>query len=157
MQPPRPTTTGMNGAMSTNKRLLIISLLLVIIAFMAYSQVTHCDFVSLDDDEYVAKNGNIQDGLTVEGIIWAFTTDHASNWRPLTWISHMADVQLFGLCCQARSHSLPRPAPLLCLRLDGETYARHPPVCPAPSRLLAPSALRAKETISGGPETLFQR
>ena len=83
---------------STKKRLLIISLLLTIAAFMAFWQVTHCDFInSFDDTEYVTDNRHVQDGLTVEGIAWAFTTGHAANWHPLTWISHMADVQLFGL------------------------------------------------------------
>jgi Tfp pilus assembly protein PilF len=83
--------------MSTKKPLLIISLLLSIIAFMAYRQVTHCAFINFDDTEYVTDNRHIQDGLTVKGITWAFTTGYASNWHPLTWISHMADVQLFGL------------------------------------------------------------
>ncbi len=83
--------------MSTKKPLLIISLLLSIITFMAYWQVTHCDFTTFDDPMYVTENSHIQDGLTVEGIIWAFTTGHAADWQPLTCISHMADVQLFGL------------------------------------------------------------
>ena len=83
--------------MSTKKPLLIISLLLSIIAFMAYRQVTHCAFINFDDTGYVTDNRHIQDGLTVKGITWAFTTGYASNWHPLTWISHMADVQLFGL------------------------------------------------------------
>ncbi|MGD0230520.1 MAG: tetratricopeptide repeat protein [Syntrophorhabdales bacterium] len=83
--------------MPTKKRLVIISLLLVIAALMAFWQVTHCAFINLDDDEYVTDNRHIQDGLTVEGVIWAFTTGHAGNWHPLTWVSHMADVQLFGL------------------------------------------------------------
>ena len=60
------------------------------------------------------------------------------------------------LCCPARAHALPHPTPLLCLRLDGETYARHPSLCPAPSGLLASSALGAEETTSGSPETLIQ-
>ncbi|MGD0235672.1 MAG: tetratricopeptide repeat protein [Syntrophorhabdales bacterium] len=84
-------------ARSTKKRLLIVSLLLIIAAFTAFWQVTHSDFITLDDTEYVTENGHIQDGLTVEGILWAFTTGHAANWHPLTWISHMVDVQLFGL------------------------------------------------------------
>ncbi len=83
--------------MSTKKPLLIISLLLTIAAFMAYRQVTHCAFINFDDAEYVTENRHVQDGLTVKGIAWAFTTGYASNWHPLTWISHMVDVQLFGL------------------------------------------------------------
>jgi len=39
----------------------------------------------------------VENGLTWAGIKWAFTTGHASNWHPLTWISHMADCQLAGL------------------------------------------------------------
>ncbi len=83
--------------MSTKKRLLIISLLLIIAAFTAFWQVTHSDFITLDDTAYVTENTHVQDGLTVEGILWAFTTGHAGYWHPLTWISHMVDVQLFGL------------------------------------------------------------
>ena len=83
--------------MSTKKRLLIISLFLTIAVFMAFWQVTRCDFTTFDDTKYVTENSHVQDGLSVEGITWAFTTGHASNWHPLTWISHMVDVQLFGL------------------------------------------------------------
>jgi len=54
-------------------------------------------FVNLDDPQYVYQNDEVSHGLTLEGIGWAFTTFHASNWHPLTWISHMIDVQLFGL------------------------------------------------------------
>ena len=91
-------------AMSTKKRLLIISLFLVIAGFMAFWQVTHCDFTNFDDTEYVTDNRHVRDGLTVEGIAWAFTTGHAANWHPLTWISHMMDAQLFVL--QPRWHHL---------------------------------------------------
>jgi uncharacterized membrane protein YqjE len=83
--------------MATKKRLLIICLLLIIATFMAFWQVTRCDFTNFDDPEYVTDNGQVQDGLTVEGILWACTTGHAANWHPLTWISHMVDVELFGL------------------------------------------------------------
>ncbi len=95
-EPPLPSTPG-RSAMSTDKRLLIVSLLLTMAAFVAFWQVTHCDFVSFDDDLYVTGNRHVQDGLTAEGIGWAFTTGHAANWHPLTWISHMIDAQLFGL------------------------------------------------------------
>ena len=43
------------------------------------------------------KNPQVDDGLTIEGIAWAFTSRHASNWHPLTWLSHMLDCQLYGL------------------------------------------------------------
>ena len=56
----------------------------------------HHEFVAFDDPLYVTGNRQVQSGLTWQGIRWAFTTSHAGNWHPLTWLSHMADVQFFG-------------------------------------------------------------
>jgi tetratricopeptide (TPR) repeat protein len=53
---------------------------------------------------YVSENGNIQSGLTIEGIQWAFLSGYAANWHPLTWISHMLDIEFFG--SQPRWHHL---------------------------------------------------
>lgn len=55
------------------------------------------DFINYDDPTYVTANDVVKQGLSWEGFKWAFTTGHASNWHPLTWLSHMADVTLFGL------------------------------------------------------------
>jgi hypothetical protein len=49
-----------------------------------------------DDDEYVYVNTHVLGGLTASGVRWAVTAYHAANWHPLTWISHMTDVQFFG-------------------------------------------------------------
>ena len=76
---------------------LIICLFLVAVTLMVYLQSTNHDFVSYDDVSYVTENPNIKAGLTLEGIIWAFTSGHAANWHPLTWISHMLDCELYGL------------------------------------------------------------
>jgi Flp pilus assembly protein TadD len=83
--------------MPKNKQILIIYLFLTAALLMVFWQVNHCDFVNYDDTLYVTKNNYVQSGITTEGIRWAFTTGHATNWHPLTWISHMLDVQLFGL------------------------------------------------------------
>jgi Tfp pilus assembly protein PilF len=69
-----------------------------------FYQVCTYDFVDYDDPDYVYKNPNIQAGITPEAIKWAFSTGHASNWHPLTWLSHMLDWQLFGP--KARGHHL---------------------------------------------------
>jgi Flp pilus assembly protein TadD len=53
--------------------------------------------VNFDDGKYILENPHVRTGLTAEGFIWAFTSSYASNWHPLTWLSHMLDVQLFGL------------------------------------------------------------
>jgi len=54
-------------------------------------------FIEYDDQDYVTANAQVQRGLSWEGVAWAFQTGHAANWHPLTWLSHMLDVQLFGL------------------------------------------------------------
>jgi tetratricopeptide (TPR) repeat protein len=72
-------------------------LLLALATLVIYLPVTQHDFLSYDDDDYVTNNRVVQDGLTLAGIRWAFTTFHAANWHPLTWLSHMTDCELFQL------------------------------------------------------------
>jgi len=55
------------------------------------------DFINADDDLYVSENPAIQAGITLNGLAWAFTTGHCSNWHPLTWLSYMLDCQIFGV------------------------------------------------------------
>ena len=86
----------MKRSMSEKKTLPIL-LFLTVVTLLAFWQVSHNEFISFDDDLYITNNGLIQNGITIEGIRWAFTTYHAYNWHPLTWISHMLDCQLFGL------------------------------------------------------------
>ena len=76
---------------------LWICLLLVFFTLGLYFQVGTFDFINYDTPTYVYENSYVQDGLTARGIKWAFTTLHFSNWHPLTWLSHMLDVQLYGL------------------------------------------------------------
>jgi len=75
---------------------LIICLFLVLITLTCYWQIKNHDFINYDDDVYVTENHNVQNGLTFESLSWAFTTNHGSNWHPLTWVSHMLDIELFG-------------------------------------------------------------
>jgi len=76
---------------------LYICVALVLVTLAVYLQAAHFDFVNYDDPVYVTDNPHVRAGLTWDGVIWAFTTFHAANWSPLTWLSHMLDVQLFGL------------------------------------------------------------
>jgi Flp pilus assembly protein TadD len=76
---------------------LWISIGLIALNIAIYAPVAHHDFVNFDDDDYVTNNDVVGRGLTWNGISWALTTAHASNWHPLTWISHMLDVQLYGM------------------------------------------------------------
>jgi len=73
------------------------ALLLAALTLLVYAQTWRHGFVIIDDGTYVYNNPWVRQGLTIEGVSWAFTTFHASNWHPLTWLSHMLDVELFGL------------------------------------------------------------
>jgi tetratricopeptide (TPR) repeat protein len=70
--------------------------LLCLITTVAYVPSFRNGFVDYDDSDYVTKNVHVQAGLTGGSVRWAFTTGHASNWHPVTWLSHMLDWQWFG-------------------------------------------------------------
>src|ERR1017187_9193108 len=74
-----------------------ICFLLAVLTLAANWSVACCDFLNFDDPTYVTDNLVVKHGLTWRGVVWAFTRVHGSNWHPLTWLSHMADCQLFGV------------------------------------------------------------
>jgi len=72
-------------------------ILLIFITIAVYLRTVGHQFILFDDTLYITNNPAVKDGLKIGTIIWAFTTSVASNWHPVTWLSHMLDVQLFGL------------------------------------------------------------
>jgi len=90
--------------MSKNKQILMICIFLMAATLIAFWQVSYGDFNIYDDGAYITENSHIRNGIMVEGIGWAFTTSHVANWHPLTWLSHMLDVEFFGL--EPRWHHL---------------------------------------------------
>jgi len=79
-----------------DRRLLPLALVLVLAVGAVYGQTVHHEFISYDDDMYILNNPEVTGGLSWAGLRWAFGF-HAGNWHPLTWLSHMADSQMFGL------------------------------------------------------------
>ena len=77
-------------------RFRLTALLIFVITLALYLPAVRYDYLTYDDGDYVTDNRMVQNGLTLAGIKWAFTTMHASNWFPLTWLSHMMDTSLFG-------------------------------------------------------------
>ena len=69
---------------------------LVIAVLVVYAPVSGFDYVSYDDLTYIVENPMVNRGLSLDGTLWALTARRASNWHPLTWISLMLDVSLFG-------------------------------------------------------------
>jgi protein O-mannosyl-transferase len=82
-----------------NKRPAIFAVgsLLALVTLACYWPVTTHSFVGLDDHQYIYDNPQVRAGVTWSGALWAFRSGYASNWHPLTWISHMGDCQLYGL------------------------------------------------------------
>ena len=80
----------------TNKN-LIVSLVLTLITLLIYAQVIAFDFINIDDDIYIAENPFVSRGVNFNNFKWALTAFHASNWHPLTWMSHQLDASFFGL------------------------------------------------------------
>lgn len=62
-----------------------------------YNRVNRNAFVNFDDDHYITHNPVVRAGVDWQTIQWAFDGYHEANWHPLTWISHAADCELFGL------------------------------------------------------------
>ncbi|MCA8944469.1 MAG: tetratricopeptide repeat protein [Planctomycetes bacterium] len=88
----------MTEARSTAPSDLVLAIALGVVTLLVYGQVFGHEFIAFDDGTYLKENPHIRDGLTLRGIAWAFETGgYASNWHPLTWISHMLDVSVFGL------------------------------------------------------------
>jgi len=71
--------------------------MLGLVTLLIFLPVTRFDFVDYDDNAYITENNIVQNGLTLSGFNWAFTTGYAENWFPVTWLSHMADCALFQL------------------------------------------------------------
>ena len=75
----------------------LLALLLAVATLAVYAPVSGYDFIDMDDRLYVLDNEHVKSGLDLEGVVWALRSTESSNWHPLTWISHMLDVELYGL------------------------------------------------------------
>jgi hypothetical protein len=79
------------------KREVLVCAGVTAVVLAVYGQVGHHAFINYDDPDYVTANPFVRAGITRAGVAWALTTGHASNWHPLTWLSHMIDCELWGL------------------------------------------------------------
>lgn len=77
--------------------ILFLHAALLVLVLGVFLPAVDNDFIGFDDPDYVTGNAMVQQGLTAQSVAWAFAATEASNWHPLTWLSHMLDAQLFGL------------------------------------------------------------
>lgn len=88
---------GLHTAPVSKRRDVYILTAIALMTLAVFSPVLWHGFIDFDDPGIVTLNPAIQAGLTLDGIRWAFTSGYMANWMPLTWVSHMLDVQLFGM------------------------------------------------------------
>lgn len=91
-----PQAASSRGDRRTGWGLPLAAVLLVLATVAVYWGAVANGFVSFDDGDYVLGNRHVLDGLSWSGAWWALTSFHANNWHPVTWLSHMLDVSLFG-------------------------------------------------------------
>jgi Tfp pilus assembly protein PilF len=101
-----PAAAGASAPVMARSRfpVWLLAALLALGTIVLYWPATSHGFVSYDDDLYVTGNSHVQGGLNWEGVKWAFCNPVASNWHPVTMLSHMLDCQLFGM--NPRGHHL---------------------------------------------------
>ncbi len=96
--PIRPPGDSAGHQFARQRRLhAVLGLFLLLLVAATFQPALHNGFVNFDDVDYVLDNPHVKAGLTWSGAQWAFTATRASNWHPLTWLSHMLDCELFGL------------------------------------------------------------
>ncbi len=82
---------------SVKKSFVVFTYFVLILGtLLVFWQVRNFGFINYDDTDYVYENPHVLNGLTGDGVIWAFTTSRTGYWHPLTWLSLMLDCQLFG-------------------------------------------------------------
>jgi tetratricopeptide (TPR) repeat protein len=91
------SVSGQSANSFLSKRVLLACLVLIAASVAVYAPVSHFGFVTWDDPEYVVGNVHVSQGLTWQGARWALTSTDEANWHPVTWLSHMLDVQLYGM------------------------------------------------------------
>jgi tetratricopeptide (TPR) repeat protein len=96
MSQPASSPPAKDPAAPRDRREWLICLALLLAVAAVFGQVAGHQFVSYDDRVYLTENWVVRRGLSLNGIRWAFTTTRDANWFPLTWLSHMLDVTLFG-------------------------------------------------------------
>jgi len=89
--------SGSSIKSNTTRQTFLICLGLILMTVSVYWRVRGFEFVNYDDAIYILNNSHVLSGLTGGNVLWAFKSGYASNWHPLTWLSHMLDYQFYGL------------------------------------------------------------
>jgi protein O-mannosyl-transferase len=98
--PSHPEVVSSSEKPFSLKSTVLVLLALVALNLIIYAPSLHFGFLHYDDSIYVSENVEVAQGFTWHGLLWAFNLGYAANWHPLTWLSHMLDVQLYGMVAE---------------------------------------------------------
>lgn len=71
--------------------------LIVLCIALVFGRTASFEFVLYDDDKYLTANPAVAEGLTPDSMVWALTAFHQGTYQPVTWLSYLTDISLFGL------------------------------------------------------------
>ena len=80
-----------------DRQSLLVVIALAGLTVAVFWPVVSFQFINVDDSVYVTANDHVRQGLSWQNADWALASLDAANWHPMTWLSHMLDVTLFGL------------------------------------------------------------
>ena len=96
-EPPRESLRVTAGNRGGRRRVLIAVFFLFGTVLALFLPAIKGAFLYFDDNAYVVANAHVNTGMTGDNVVWAFTSFEKANWHPLTWLSHMMDVQIYGM------------------------------------------------------------
>jgi hypothetical protein len=70
---------------------------LIGVILIVFGQMVWFDFLLWDDPLNIVDDAHVRNGLTLDNLVWAFKGVARTHWQPLTTLSHMLDVSLFGM------------------------------------------------------------
>ncbi|MFC1680931.1 tetratricopeptide repeat protein [Pseudomonadota bacterium] len=119
----------MSHSASTLSRFLAVGVLCAI-TLGVYGQLASFDFISYDDPFFIGQNPHVTGGLTVDNVLWSFSTSRMGIWHPLTWMSYQLEISVFGPDIPGVHHATNLLLHLLssilvfvlCLRLSGAVW-----------------------------------
>lgn len=94
--PVSPAALAAAGATGVRRGAWLASAALVALTFAVFGQVGSHSFLNYDDGQFLYQNDAVMRGLSLSSIRWALTST-SLGWYPLTWLSHMLDVELWAL------------------------------------------------------------
>lgn len=84
-------------SIGVDRYFIIVPVLILILCIVLFKNTVQFEFLTFDDPIFVTENRYVKEGITIEGIKWAFDPKRSRYWHPLTWISHMLDCEIYGL------------------------------------------------------------